>query len=106
MNVLVTGGAGLIGMALRGALAARGHSVTAIDVTDFDRGDAKLQIVAFHDRPRPEALIGRCHVVDERARRDHSSCNFKQPGPPRATCSLPRRGRCDAFGQRRDGARR
>jgi UDP-glucuronate 4-epimerase len=57
MNVLVTGGAGLIGMTLRSALAARGHSVTAIDITDFDRGDAKLQIVALHDRPGLEALI-------------------------------------------------
>jgi UDP-glucuronate 4-epimerase len=57
MNVLVTGGAGLIGMALRGALAARGHAVTAIDVTDFDRGDADLRLVGLHDRARLEALI-------------------------------------------------
>jgi nucleoside-diphosphate-sugar epimerase len=57
VNVLVTGGAGLIGVALRGALAARGHSVTAIDVTDFDRGETKLQIVAFHGRAELEALV-------------------------------------------------
>jgi PAS domain S-box-containing protein len=44
-----------------------------------------------------EALSG---VVDEGARRDHCSCNFKQPRPPRATCTSLRRGRCDAFGQR------
>ena len=49
MNVLVTGGAGLIGMALRAGLAARGHAVTAIDVTDFGRGDAELKIVGLDD---------------------------------------------------------
>jgi UDP-glucuronate 4-epimerase len=57
MNVLITGGAGLIGMALRSALAARGHAVTAIDITDFDRGDTGLQIIGLHDRPGLEALI-------------------------------------------------
>src|SRR5258708_6776046 len=57
MNVLVTGGAGLIGMALRDALAARGHAVTALDVTDFDRGDAALHIVSLKDRAKLDALI-------------------------------------------------
>lgn len=57
MNVLITGGAGLIGMALRSALAARGHAVTAIDITDFDRGDSGLQIIGLHDRLGLEALI-------------------------------------------------
>jgi UDP-glucuronate 4-epimerase len=57
MNVLVTGGAGLIGMALRTALAARGHAVTAIDVTDFERSDAALHIVSLDDRSKLEALI-------------------------------------------------
>lgn len=57
MNVLVTGGAGLIGMALRAGLAARGHAVTAIDVTDFGRGDAALHIVGLDDRSELEALI-------------------------------------------------
>jgi UDP-glucose 4-epimerase len=57
MNVLVTGAAGLIGMALRGALDARGHSVTAIDITDFGRGDAELHIVGLGDRPGLEALV-------------------------------------------------
>lgn len=56
MNVLVTGGAGLIGMALRSALAARGHAVTAIDITDFGRGDAELNIVGLHDHAELEAL--------------------------------------------------
>jgi UDP-glucuronate 4-epimerase len=59
MNVLVTGGAGLIGMALRSALAARGHVVTAIDVTDFDRGDGELQIVSLHNRAKLETLIAK-----------------------------------------------
>ena len=56
MNVLVTGGAGLIGMALRKALAARGHAVTAIDVTDFGRGDADLKFLGLEDRAGLEGL--------------------------------------------------
>ncbi|HEV7718855.1 MAG TPA: NAD(P)-dependent oxidoreductase [Arsenicitalea sp.] len=57
MNVLVTGGAGLIGMALRERLKAAGHGVTAIDVTDFGRGDPELKIVALTDRAALETLI-------------------------------------------------
>jgi len=57
MNVLVTGGAGLIGMALRSALTTRGHVVTAIDITDFGRGDAELKIVDLRDRAGLEGLI-------------------------------------------------
>ncbi len=57
MNVLVTGGAGLIGMALRETLAARGHRVTAIDITDFGRSDAGILIVALDDRAALEALM-------------------------------------------------
>jgi UDP-glucuronate 4-epimerase len=57
MNVLVTGGAGLIGMALRSALAARGHAVTAIDITDFGRGDPDLKFLGLEDRAGLEGLI-------------------------------------------------
>lgn len=49
MKVLVTGGAGLIGMALREALASKGCTVTAIDITDFGRGDTGLEIVSITD---------------------------------------------------------
>lgn len=57
MNVLLTGGAGLIGMAARDILARAGHAVTAIDVTDFGRGDAGLTIMGLEDRLRLDALI-------------------------------------------------
>jgi nucleoside-diphosphate-sugar epimerase len=57
MNVLVTGGAGLIGMAVRDALAARGHKVTAIDITDYGRGDKGLIFVGLDAREPLEALI-------------------------------------------------
>lgn len=57
MKVLVTGGAGLIGMALRETLAARGHVVTAIDITDFGRNDPGLSIVALDDRASLEMLV-------------------------------------------------
>lgn len=57
MNVLLTGAAGLIGMALRPSLAERGHTVTAIDVTDFGRGDPGLTIVGLDYREALEALV-------------------------------------------------
>jgi UDP-glucose 4-epimerase len=49
MNVLVTGGAGLIGVPLREALTAKGHMVTAIDITDFGRDDPGLEIMSITD---------------------------------------------------------
>ena len=49
MRVLVTGGAGLIGMALRPALAKRGHSVVAVDMTGFGRNDPELRLARFAD---------------------------------------------------------
>ena len=55
MNVLVTGGAGLIGMALRSALALRGHAVTAIDITGIRRGDADSKILASRTEPETKA---------------------------------------------------
>jgi UDP-glucose 4-epimerase len=42
VKILVTGAAGLIGMAVRPALRARGHDVIAIDITDFGRIDPDL----------------------------------------------------------------
>lgn len=57
MNVLVTGGAGLIGMAVRATLVAAGHRVVAIDVTDFDRPDGDLRIVGLDERGPLEALV-------------------------------------------------
>jgi UDP-glucuronate 4-epimerase len=57
MNVLITGGAGLIGMAARDALAARGHNVTAIDITDYGRGDKGLALVGLDLREPIDALI-------------------------------------------------
>src|SRR5260221_8372420 len=59
MNVLVTGGAGLIGMPLREALTAKGHAVTAIDVTDFGRDDPGLEIMSITDEAALMDLFGR-----------------------------------------------
>src|SRR5215470_12869217 len=59
MHVLVTGGAGLIGMALREALVGRGHTVTAIDVTDFGRGDRGLEIISITDEEAFANLFAR-----------------------------------------------
>nr|WP_286198789.1 NAD(P)-dependent oxidoreductase [Mesorhizobium sp. BR1-1-16] len=53
----MTGAAGLIGMALRPLLAARGHEVLPIDITDFGRDDPELRLVWLDDRPALEALI-------------------------------------------------
>ncbi|EAR51925.1 dTDP-glucose 4,6-dehydratase [Oceanicola granulosus HTCC2516] len=49
MRVLVTGGAGLIGMALRRGLAAAGHEVVAVDITDFGRDDPGLVLLPLSD---------------------------------------------------------
>lgn len=57
MRVLVTGGAGLIGMAVRENLAARGHAVTAIDITDYDRDDPGLTLLGLDARQPLEQLI-------------------------------------------------
>jgi UDP-glucose 4-epimerase len=59
MNVLVTGGAGLIGMALRKTLTERGHLVTAIDVTDFGRDDRGLEIISINDGAALAELFAR-----------------------------------------------
>jgi UDP-glucuronate 4-epimerase len=57
MNILLTGAAGLIGMALRPLLAEHGHKVVPIDITDFGRGDADLTQISLDDRLPLEALI-------------------------------------------------
>src|ERR1700744_3852109 len=57
MNILLTGAAGLIGMALRPLLAARGHKVVPIDITGFGRDDPTLRLMALDDRGPLEALI-------------------------------------------------
>ena len=49
MTVLVTGGAGLVGMAVRRTLARHGRDVVAVDRTDFGRGDPGLHIAALDD---------------------------------------------------------
>jgi UDP-glucuronate 4-epimerase len=59
MNVLVTGGAGLIGVPLREALAVKGHMVSAIDVTDFGRKDPGLEIVSITDSAALADLFAR-----------------------------------------------
>ncbi len=57
MNILLTGGAGLIGMAARDVLGRAGHTVTAIDVTDFGRDDPGLILMGLDDRTSLEGLI-------------------------------------------------
>jgi len=57
MNVLLTGAAGLIGMALRPLLAQRGHKVVACDITTFGRTDPELRLMPLDERDRLERLI-------------------------------------------------
>jgi UDP-glucuronate 4-epimerase len=57
MKVLVTGGAGLIGMAARKTLASRGHEVTAIDITNFGRDDPELILIGLAERAPLEKLM-------------------------------------------------
>jgi UDP-glucuronate 4-epimerase len=60
--VLVTGGAGLIGMAVRARLAAHGHAVVPTDINDFGRGDAELELVSITDRTALEDVIVRHRI--------------------------------------------
>lgn len=57
MKVLVTGGAGLVGMALRRILPEHGHTVIATDVTDFGRPDPELLHLPLADASGHERLI-------------------------------------------------
>ena len=59
MRVLVTGGSGLIGMALRSMLAARRHEVVACDATDFGRSDGDLLIVPLSDAAALDDIVRR-----------------------------------------------
>ena len=63
MRVLVTGGAGLIGIAVRALLRDRGHDVVAIDRTRFGRDDPALQEMSLEDAHSLHALARR-HAFD------------------------------------------
>ena len=56
MRVLVTGGAGLIGIALRALLRDQGHQVVAIDRTRFGRDDPALQEMSLENARSLHAL--------------------------------------------------
>jgi UDP-glucuronate 4-epimerase len=57
MNVLLSGAAGLIGMALRPMLAARGHKIIATDITGFGRADPGLKLMPLDERQSLDHLI-------------------------------------------------
>lgn len=62
MRILVTGGAGLIGMAVRERLASDGHEVVATDVTDHGRTDRDLVLLPLEDSAAIEELARRGRV--------------------------------------------
>ena len=57
MKVLVTGGAGLVGMDLRQSLAAAGHEVVATDLTTFGRPDPDLILMPLSDAAGFDRLV-------------------------------------------------
>ncbi len=57
MNVLLTGAAGLIGMAVRPTLEGRGHRVIPTDITSFDHDLPGLTTIAFDDIAGFERLV-------------------------------------------------
>jgi UDP-glucuronate 4-epimerase len=57
MNILLTGAAGLIGMALREALGDRGDHVVPTDITRFGRYDPDLRLLFLDERDSLDALI-------------------------------------------------
>jgi UDP-glucuronate 4-epimerase len=62
VRVLVTGAAGLIGMAARSALTKAGHDVVAVDAASFDRPDPDLHRIAFEDRAGLEWLVDEAEI--------------------------------------------
>lgn len=62
-SVLVTGGAGLIGTAVRRHLSGLGLRVAAIDITDFGRDEPDLTIMGFDDMAGLDELIA-SHEID------------------------------------------
>jgi nucleoside-diphosphate-sugar epimerase len=63
VKVLVTGGAGLVGMALRRVLPEHGHAVVATDITSFGRPDPDLVLLPLEDNSGHERLVVE-HAVD------------------------------------------
>ena len=63
MNVLLTGAAGLIGMAVGPVLESRGHTVIATDVTTFGHDVLGLMLIPLDDIVALEALAER-HAFD------------------------------------------
>jgi UDP-glucose 4-epimerase len=55
-SILVTGGAGLIGMAVRTLLRERREEVVAVDMTRYGRDDPALQEIPLHETERLYAL--------------------------------------------------
>ena len=68
MNVLLTGAAGLIGMARRDRLRARGGCVVPVDVTRFGRHDPELRVMPRGALIRTEAIeaIVHCGAISGR----------------------------------------
>lgn len=62
MTILLTGAAGLVGMAVRAALSAAGRCCVPIDITAFGRDDPNLVVMPLDDRPMLEQLI-RAHDI-------------------------------------------
>jgi UDP-glucuronate 4-epimerase len=63
MRVLVTGGAGLLGLAVRARLRRDGHHVVAVDRTRYQRDDPKLTEMSLDDVSGLTALV-RVHSLD------------------------------------------
>jgi UDP-glucose 4-epimerase len=57
VTILVTGAAGLVGMAVRAALTATGRAFIPIDITAFGRDDPELVLMPLDNRPMLESLI-------------------------------------------------
>jgi UDP-glucuronate 4-epimerase len=63
MRVLVTGGAGLLGLAVRARLRRDGHHVVAVDRTRYERDDPTLTEMSLDDVSGLAALV-RAHSLD------------------------------------------
>ena len=66
MNILITGGAGFLGMHLASYFSKRGHTLTLVDIAEFDKGDyfkCKTVFCDVRDKNKLDGLIRGQDVV-------------------------------------------
>jgi dTDP-4-dehydrorhamnose reductase len=80
MRILITGGAGMLGVDLAGAAAASGHDVSALARVDLDIGDGAA-VVAAVARVGPDVVINCAAWTDVDGAEAHADAALAVNGP-------------------------